>query len=174
MKNEPRQADNNESVFAIVERLVKSIRIIAEMQKIGDADQVRQYELAKVLLAYIVNLAEGVNQSLLDLDDTAATREGFLVELAQIISSQQDLLSAEATSIYDRQVNSELMDIYADENATAMFITRNLLAYGCNHGPTVRAFFDKVNLEVVSQVAQNMNEIRVRQLIEAIYDGIAR
>lgn len=172
--NQPRQVSNNESVFAIVQRLVKSIRIIAEMQKVGDEDQKRHYELGRLLLAYLVALAEGINKSLLDLDETAATREQFLIELAQIIVSQRDLLSAEATSIYDRKVNMELMDLYADENATAMFITRNLLAYGCNHEPTVRVFFDKVNLAVATRAAKSMTEIRVRELIQALYEGVAR
>jgi hypothetical protein len=167
--SDPRQVGNNESVFAIVERLVKSIRIIAEMQKVGDADQERQHELAKILLAYIVTLAEGVNQSLMDLDSSITTREKFLDDLIQIIKSQQDFLAAEATSIYDRKVNMELMDLYADENATAMFITRNLLTYGSNHEPTVRAFFDKVNLDVVTKAANNMSVIRVRELIGALY-----
>lgn len=171
---DPRQVDNNESVFAIVERLVKSVRVIAEMQKIGDADQVRHYELDKLLLALLITLAEGISQSLLDFDETAVTREKFLAQLVKIIVSQQDLLSAEATSIQDRKANMELMDIYADENATAMFITRNLLAYGANHEPTVRVFFDKVNLSVATKAAHNMSEIRVRELIQALYEGIAR
>lgn len=166
--SDKREVDNNESVFIIVERLVESIRIIAEMQKIGDADQARQYELGKLLLAHLITLAEGINQSLIDFDESAATREHLLVELSEIIVSQQDLLSAEATSVYDREVNMELMDLYADKNATAMFVTRNLLTYGANHEPTVRAFNEKVNLTVVARASKMMDDGRVLELMNAL------
>lgn len=167
-------SENNESVFQIVQRLVKPIATIAEMMRIGDADQVRLYGLSKILLSMLTELGDDINESIQAADSSEETRERFAAEVAQIIFSLQDYLLAAATSIYDRQVNAEQMDVYSDGNATAIFITQNQLAYGCNHEPTVRAFLDKMNLNVATRAASNEKEVRVREIINALYEGIAK
>lgn len=156
---------DSESVFDIVERLVKPVAVLAEMLKVGDADQARQHELSKYLLASLLDLGEE-----LDMDDLDA--EVAAMQLAGIIYSFKDYVSASATAISDRKSSSEAMDVYADENATAIFITRNMIAYGTNHEPTVRAFNDKVNLKVLTAAARKQKETRVRELINALYEGI--
>lgn len=162
----------DESVFQVVQRLVQPIAVIATMMQAGDTDQARHYELAKIVLAMLTSLGEDVSQSLADADNSEETREKFLTEIAHIIYSLQDYLSASANAIYNRKSNSEAMDIYADGNATALFVTRNQLAYAVNHELTVRTFFEKVNLMVVKQAAGNMSAAQVKDLINALYEGV--
>lgn len=166
-----RQNDLNpeESVFAIVQRLVQPIDTIAEMMLHGDIDQARHAELTRTLLTSLVELGREIGQGRLDvtvdIDQVAA-------ELDQIIYSLRDLLSGEATALTDRRSNQGAMNVFADGQATAIFISQNQLTYGCNHEPTVRAFNDKVNLGIVTEAAGNQKEIRVRELIQALYAGI--
>lgn len=166
--------NDDESVFQIVQRLVKPISTIAEMMRVGDADQIRLYQLSKLFLSMLTDLGEDINQAIIDADSSEETRERIAAEVGVVIFSLKDYLMAAATAIYDRSVNAGEMDTYADGNATAMFITRNQLAYGANHEPTVRTFLDKVNLNVVTQAARNEKETRVRELIQALYDGIPK
>lgn len=174
--NQPRETDNNESVVAVITRLFASIEVIAEMQKIGDADQARQHELGKVLLGYIISLTESVNQSLIDSDNSAETREQFLADLCQIIVSQRDLLSAGSTSLYDRSVVMGLLDIFADRQATGIFIASNFFPYGGNHEPTVEEFLKATNLEVAKKVARKQKKPaeknKIRDLVAALQEGL--
>lgn len=161
-----------ESVFDIVERLVQPVAVIAEMMKIGDADQERHHRLAKTLLASLLDLGEEIDQSLLDDDESAETREKFAAEASKIIYGLRDYLSASATAIYDRQSNMAAMDTFSDTNATAIFITKNQFNYAINHEPTVRKWQNKVNLEVVTRAARRQKPSRVQALINALEDGL--
>lgn len=170
-----KREDNGESVFQIIRRLVTSIEVIAEMMKIGDADQIRLHGKAKIFLASVIDLGESINQSQITASEAAHTDE-FLAMVAHIIVSMRDWLQASATAIYDRESNSDAMDIFADQNATAIQVARNTLEYGANHEPTIRQWQERVNLDKVEEAARNQKkaggEARVRELINALERGL--
>jgi hypothetical protein len=167
--------DNGESVFDVVERLVQPIAVIAELVRIGDADQSRVHELIKVLLGKLVDLSEAMNQNTLDLRNVVADKayaEALALEVERIIYDLRDSISASATAVSGRKSNMESMNIYADGNATAIFITRNQFKYGTNHEPTVLKWNNEVNLEVVKKAAKKQKKDRVLLLVDALLTGV--
>lgn len=168
-----------ESVFDIVERLVQPVDYIAEMLKIGDADQARFHELIKILLGALVDLGEEISQGQIDLTGVISERgpndkimNALSVEVARIVFDLRDSLSSSATSLSGRRSNMRSMDAFADTNATARFITASQFSYACNHEPTIRKLLNKVNLLVVTKAAKNQEVERVLELKAALEAGL--
>lgn len=155
---------DEESAFDMVQRVVKPVKIIAEMMRVGDTDQAQLHELAKLFLAMLLDLGEGVSQSLLDSDASVETREKLVLEIAQIVYSLRDYLSASATAGYNRQSNADAMEEFADGNATAIFVTENQFKYACVHVPTIKVFNEKVDLDRFEVATKLMVKSRVMEL----------